>query len=228
MKRSIVDLLHLIVHGTEPPTDVEWAGYLTALEQQGPGLVELIVTAGAGPTRSQRTLLRSFLAERRLPVAILVDGSTLTRLKIDFWGRVTRRWEVRVFPASELVEALAFLGVPVNRELRVKDEIARLRQEGRLEDCYAELLAEHPQAKHCAPCGTVGVGACACECWGCIVAVALLLQARRYITGSAEAGEQIELGEALRQIEAGLTMPKDAGERIHRNVLAYLKRRAAR
>ncbi len=129
MKRAILDRLHLIVHGTLPPTNGEWNRYLAALEQQGPGLVELIVTAGGGPTRSQRTGLRRHLADRKLPAAILVEGSTLTRLRIDFWGRVTRGWEVRVFPSWALVDALAFLDFPGNRAEFVRREIDRLRLE---------------------------------------------------------------------------------------------------
>src|SRR5580704_4624667 len=165
MKRAIVDKLHVIVLGAKPPTAAEWAAYLDTLEKQGPGLVELIVTAGAGPTRSQRTALRSYLAGRKLPAAILVDGSRWTKLKIDFWGRVTRSWEVRVFSSRALFDALAFLGVLASRAEVIRREIDRLQRE------------------------------------------------------EGEARPQIELGEALRRIEASYKIPKDAEERILKVVL---------
>ena len=129
MKRTLIDGLHVIVHGTKPPTGAEWSDYLDTLEKQGPGLVELIVTAGTGPTRSQRTALRRYLAGRKLPAAILVDGSRWRRLRIDFWARMTRGWEVRVFPSWALLDALAFLGVLAGRAEIIRRAIDRLRLE---------------------------------------------------------------------------------------------------
>jgi hypothetical protein len=128
MKRAIVDHVHVLVHGERPPTDAEWDDYLATLRQQGPGLVELIVTAGAGPLDRQRARLRELLADRRVPTAILVDG-TIARLRIDFWGRVRRRWEVRVYRTDQIVEALAFLGVPHIRTPEIARVVEQLRRE---------------------------------------------------------------------------------------------------
>jgi hypothetical protein len=178
MNRAIRDKLHLIAHGTRPPSDGEWAAYLGAVQTQGPGLVELIVTAGAGPTWSQRKALRTVLAGRRVPRAILTDHKFMT-FKLGLASIFQGAREVRAFPTLALPDALAFLGVLASREPVIKDEIAILRREERIGDRYAELLADYPEATHCDGCPTAGVGACTCDCDGCTIAVALLLKARR-------------------------------------------------
>jgi hypothetical protein len=210
MKRAILDRLHVMVHGAKPPTVTEWDDYLDTVEAQGPGLVELILTAGAGPSWSQRKALRTLLAGRRVPTAILTDHK-LTRFKLGCYAFFERAWEVRAFPAGALSDALAHLGILASRASLVDREIAELRH-------------EHPEAKHCAACGTVGARMCPCECLDCALPCALLLQARR----DTESPEDRALGDALERFERSLTLPKDAEERILKVVLERVRKGPAR
>jgi hypothetical protein len=119
---------NLLVYGRRPPTDDEWNAYLRALKQQQGDLAEMIVTDGAGPMRRQRDALQVHLAARRLPAAIVV-ADRQSVFKADLWGRVNRPWPIRVFRASALMDALAFLGIPGNQGPHIENEIARLRRE---------------------------------------------------------------------------------------------------
>lgn len=122
---KVIDRLFVVVYGATDPTDQEWQGYLRQVELHGVDrTMQLVCTDGGEPTTSQRRALVHVMGTRQVPVAVL-SGSVRVR------GTVTAlSWfnpKIRAFAPTGLLEALAYLEVPVSRGELIAREIIRLR-----------------------------------------------------------------------------------------------------
>ncbi len=81
--------LIILVHGADPPTDLEWALYVREFLKHNPrGLRNLVYTDGGAPSGAQRKQVNDFLKGQPSP-AVVVTGSYMVRgvvnaLKLDF------------------------------------------------------------------------------------------------------------------------------------------------
>jgi hypothetical protein len=122
---AIIDRMVLVVHGSESPSDKEWARYLEVLKQHGfDGTTQLLYSDGGGPSPTQRRDLHDLLDGRTMPVAVLSDSAQVH-------GMVTAMsWfnpQIRAFPPAALREALAYLGIPANYAELIEQERYNLR-----------------------------------------------------------------------------------------------------
>ncbi len=116
------------VHGTEPPSDDEWARYLEVSKTHFGSLrASVVITEGGGPNSRQRALLTERYPEfGPVPVAVVSD-SPMTR------GIVTAlHWlgkNIRAFRPTDLAGAFEYLSVPVAEREALLHRVAVLRSE---------------------------------------------------------------------------------------------------
>lgn len=119
----------LLVHGPHPPGDAEWAEYLRDLASWLPGSVGLlIVTAGGGPTGSQRRALREVTAaapDAKTPTAV-VSSSRLVRGIVRAISLFAP--SIRVFAPGSLPDALAYVEVDPAEQPELLARIQQLQR----------------------------------------------------------------------------------------------------
>jgi hypothetical protein len=106
---ALHDDLLIVVHPEGPPTATDWATYLdvaSAMEREAGSLRTLVLTRGGVPDAAQRTAYTQSI--RRSRVAVVSDSiaARATTRYMAIWNR-----GIRPFGASELGEALRYLGV---------------------------------------------------------------------------------------------------------------------
>ena len=125
MLMSTVDRVLLVAHGEQPPTDEEWAAFMSGFANHGvDDALVLVWTEGAAPNVSQRRELTDLLAGRAVPIAVL-SSSTLVRgvaTAISWFNR-----KVRVFAPHDADAAITFLGVGAPHAAKVREELESLR-----------------------------------------------------------------------------------------------------
>ncbi len=126
---KVIDRLFLVACAVADPNDAEWATYLEVVKRHGVDrTMQIVATAGGGPTPAQRRELDDLLAGRTVPVAVLSESIRVR------WG-VTLvslfRRDIRAFRPSTLRDALAFLEIPMSRTNLIERELSRLREEVR-------------------------------------------------------------------------------------------------
>jgi hypothetical protein len=119
--------LIILIHGTQPPTDLEWAVYVRELVKHDPReLRNLVFTDGGAPSGAQRKQVNDFLKGRASP-AVVVSGSYMVRGVVN-----TLSWfnpQVRAYAPDELPAALRYIGVRDQEVARVNSEVQVLRQQ---------------------------------------------------------------------------------------------------
>lgn len=102
--------IFVAVHAAQPPTNLEWAGYVrTALEASNRGEVRVLaVSYGGAPDGSQRGSLTKALAGRPSPTALL-SGSRVVRALTNAFGWFNPR--MKAFDLAEHQPACDFLGL---------------------------------------------------------------------------------------------------------------------
>jgi hypothetical protein len=123
----------IALHGSEPPTDDEWDGYMALgrgfFEQNPNGDMRgFTVTLGGGPTSKQRAVLAEFFKGRPSPLAAVVTESVIAR------GIVTAiRWlsgvQGRAFRFRDYGQALEYVGITAAESPRFLSEL-RVLSEG--------------------------------------------------------------------------------------------------
>jgi hypothetical protein len=125
MAFKVIDRLFIVVYGVHDPTDAEWVGYLEDVERHGiERTQQLISTEGGGPNATQRRYLNELLDGRPVPVAVM-SGSTPIRGVVTAMSWFNRA--IRFFPPTCLLDALAYLEIPVSRAELIAREMAKLR-----------------------------------------------------------------------------------------------------
>jgi hypothetical protein len=124
--------VHIVVAGSEPPTNQDWDRYLEAVRAEEKKLADfrnmrtLVFSDGGGPNAAQRKAVSEFLKGRTTPVAI-ITGSTIMR------GIVTAlAWfnpETKAFAPDDVGSALAFLKIPAVQHEKIWVELRKLRVE---------------------------------------------------------------------------------------------------
>jgi hypothetical protein len=128
----IVGDVHIVVAGTQPPTNEDWDRYLEAVKAEEKKLADfrkmrtLVFSDGGGPNATQRKAVSEFLKGRTTPVAI-VTGSAVMR------GIVTAlSWfnsGTKAFSPDQVALALEFLQVSETQHEKIWVEAKKLRAE---------------------------------------------------------------------------------------------------
>jgi hypothetical protein len=135
--------LHVCVHGSRNPTNVEWQRYLNASNEIA-SLADcriVILTRGGSPSGQQRQALMTAIGKRTRPVALLTDNS-VARMAI-FAMRVFNP-AMKAFATKELRPAGDFLGLSSLERDRVAQLLAEL--ERGIDDRHEGAPAKHDDA----------------------------------------------------------------------------------
>jgi uncharacterized protein (DUF849 family) len=119
--------LFLVAYGgKETPTDDEWRAYLELIRRHClDGMVQIITTKGACPTREQRHRLEDVLAGRPVATAFVSDSKCEHALAALL---ATHSPRFKALRDDQVPEALAFLGIPASLTELVARELAGLRR----------------------------------------------------------------------------------------------------
>jgi hypothetical protein len=112
----------MAAHSAVPPSDLEWQGFLDALERHGVEGARLLVwTDGAAPNLAQREAFDKLLAGRTVTVAVLASSTFVRGVATAIsWFNPT----VKVFPPDKVEEALGYLGVTGPFAAKLADSFA--------------------------------------------------------------------------------------------------------
>jgi hypothetical protein len=132
MPRNMVwrrrDAYLIVVSSSEPPTELEWGGYLRDVESWSPEIAGILIySEGGGPNGAQRRRMREVQSrEQRLSIrTAVVCNSLLVRGIVKAIGLFNPR--IQAFRLDALRDAIAYIGAVLSMD----EILAELEQQRR-------------------------------------------------------------------------------------------------